>query len=72
MSELKPCPFCGEQNLSISMACWSIAQEDDKLQWVDYWYVVCGKCGTKSYQYGTETLAAEAWNRRASDENVIK
>lgn len=60
MSELKPCPYCGERS-DIVVASHPI---------VDGWGVTCGACHASSYVPATdddqydETEAIAAWNRR--------
>ena len=61
MSELKPCPFCGES--TVTMIC---RINDD---WRNRYSVLCdyerGGCGAESGWYHSKEEAAEAWNRRA-------
>lgn len=52
--ELKPCPFCGSENVNID------ADIDD------YWYwVYCQECETRGPISTVGLDAIEAWNRRA-------
>lgn len=53
---LKPCPFCGSENVVIS-GCENLI------------YVKCDKCLTRTAECATEERATELWNRRASDED---
>lgn len=49
--ELKPCPFCGEDNLEIivySLGC----------------FVLCPGCGVATVNRPTKKEAADVWNRR--------
>ena len=55
--ELKPCPFCGSQDIGL---------------WTSYGYeylnyVWCGGCGAKTESFPEEAQAIEAWNRRADN-----
>ena len=56
--ELKQCPFCGCEkpymNKNVGMYIW--------------FFVQCPKCSAKSAEKRISTEAAEAWNRRANDE----
>ncbi len=57
MEELKPCPFCGGENLKIEdgyadCGCW----------------VECCTCGANNpFRHGTHSEAFAAWNTRAKD-----
>ena len=65
MSELKPCPFCGE-TASVRMMV-----RRGKDGWRDWFYVLCdyneGGCGASGQWNHCEEPAAEAWNRRATE-----
>ena len=78
--ELKPCPFCGGENIEFCTCkeledcanyekCQSISFGD--LQFMFY-IIVCNKnkggCGASSGYYPTKEKAIEAWNRRIKDE----
>ena len=56
MSDLKPCPFCNNKNLTIWRVCGSLR-----------FYVECGICHwcgkTKLFKF----RAKRAWNRRAGE-----
>ena len=54
MAELKPCPFCGGEDLMMV--------DDD-----DYFFVGCNTCDTCGPGEGTEEEAIEAWNKRADN-----
>lgn len=62
---LKPCPFCGSSNISVSRNTWSDGREGR--------YVECGECeaASGSWPIGNATveraseLAVRRWNRRA-------
>lgn len=58
METLKPCPFCGRVDITLS------GDPTDGT-----YYYVCIGCGTSqfsgSYEYKTPAAAAAAWNRRA-------
>lgn len=54
--ELKPCPFCGEEDITIE-------------NFFGHWAVTCECCGAYvACGYQTKKEAIEAWNRRAGDE----
>ncbi|ENK7136053.1 Lar family restriction alleviation protein [Enterobacter roggenkampii] len=56
MSELKPCPFCGQKNLLISHQNRNICS------------VVCFDCGGEGPEELSRKEAITSWNRRAGDE----
>ena len=59
MTELKPCPFCGDVDsvhLSTMLSCCSI------------YAVHCGRCGTYTNTYKRPEEATDAWNMRAPEE----
>ena len=61
MNNLKPCPFCGSQDVDTTMDCM-----------FGNFYVKCFNCYAvipepSSTNY-TEKEAIEAWNRRVNDE----
>ncbi|MDE7104660.1 MAG: Lar family restriction alleviation protein [Ruminococcus sp.] len=56
--KLKPCPFCGRE---------AILKEKVSKDEIRY-YVLCGKCMSKSHMFVTEKDAVDAWNRRAKNE----
>lgn len=66
--ELKPCPFCGGQNIGADSCngleeCANFEECDSQ-----YHAIVCncnkGGCGASSGYYPTLEKAIEAWNRR--------
>lgn len=57
MSELKPCPFCG-QPVRMSKSLGGEA-----------WWVDC-RCGVKGTMTRTEAEAIEAWNHRPLEEKL--
>ena len=67
--ELKPCPFCGGQNIGFD-SCKLLEEcanfEECRLS--EYHSIVCkcikGGCGASSGYYLTVEDAIEAWNRR--------
>jgi Lar family restriction alleviation protein len=59
MSELKPCPFCGSNNVSSEGAGIEV---DDYTAWID-----CEDCGAQSNTFESDAQAIDAWNRRAPE-----
>lgn len=55
-SELKPCPFCGSQDVDYAEA------ED-----IDGSFVMCFECGTTSPVVDSKEKARDIWNRRAEN-----
>lgn len=53
MSELKQCPFCGSEDVSLWSECNRI------------FYVKCNNCLWKTENFPNEKQAAEIWNKRA-------
>ena len=58
MSDLKPCPHCGESR--------AFVEDIDTTQGLK-WYVFCYACGATGGYKVTPAKAIEAWNTRASD-----
>ena len=54
MAELKPCPFCGRELLSIE-------------GWKDLFWIECINCQTEGPSGETKAEAIEKWNWRAED-----
>ena len=54
MSELKPCPFCGNDNISVIE---SVVKP--------FYWCKCEKCGASISCYKTRKKAVEVWNRRS-------
>lgn len=60
MSELKPCPFCGEKAKAYHEESWAHGEG---------YYVSCTNCGVRQWWlFNFEADAIEAWNRRTKDE----
>lgn len=58
---LKPCPFCGGNNISLWEECV------DFMNFKDYIYMVeCNRCNAKIKRYSV-TGVKRAWNRREGD-----
>lgn len=49
--ELKPCPFCGEEELEVTV--YSLG-----------WFVICPNCEVVTANRPTKGQAIEAWNKR--------
>ena len=56
MSELKPCPFCGNEGIQIRY-------QGGGLDWT----IRCKVCGNKTGHHKQRDSAELAWNRRAPD-----
>lgn len=54
---LKPCPFCGGDNVEIRT-------DDNGISW----YIFCNDCGLIAGYSMTKVDLAKIWNRRAKDE----
>lgn len=67
MEELKPCPFCGNENVihhTHSRQARRVAkQEGASLPDM----IVCYQCGAACSFMGSEINATKAWNRRADE-----
>ena len=62
MSELKPCPFCGEQPF--------LGHEETGLYGSSIlYYVICPSCGIRTQKDRMVGIVIRAWNRRAGDSN---
>ena len=60
MIELKPCPFCGNNNILWSLG-WGMSHG-----------VMCGTCGASFQHRKSQKEAAEAWNRRTYQPEEIE
>lgn len=60
MEKLKPCPFCGGEATCI--------QESTLGGQIILYFVECDDCCARSDRFMKNSVAIEAWNRRASDE----
>jgi Lar family restriction alleviation protein len=58
--ELKPCPFCGGDNIKVLGG--KIGKHDTNF------FVVCKDCSATSGTDPEKTNVIEAWNRRVTDE----
>lgn len=61
MSELKPCPFCGNKDVELSLF---------NIGWPKAWRVHCERCKSDGAWSPDEQDAAQNWNTRA--ERVCK
>ena len=55
---LKPCPFCGHDDINVS-------EREHPYQEGKGYFLWCDKCGAKTDVYDTEKKAIKKWNRRA-------
>ena len=55
--DLKPCPFCGNK---------AVIKSKPDIYGLRY-YVMCGKCETKTHIFEKCVDAVELWNKRISD-----
>ena len=58
--ELKSCPFCGGKAIVNTVPRF--------IEKYTVFNVGCRRCGATGCNYSTKKEAAEAWNRRSSDE----
>lgn len=69
MAELKPCPFCGNRDITIEVikphkhSDWLIKEIPELPDCPGECFIECGKC-TCAICAETEEKAIEAWNRR--------
>lgn len=54
LNELKPCPFCGNQNIQ------TLVDDDDSVEYS----MICTKCRANGPWKTTDQLARDAWNKR--------
>ena len=55
MSELKPCPFCGNEDVEIALF---------NIGWPKAWWVHCEKCKSDGAWAPEEQKAIQKWNTR--------
>lgn len=53
MTELKPCPFCGNEDIRVERI-------------YNYYEVICSDCLSRTEEYPTKEEAIEVWNNRPS------
>ena len=61
MTELKPCPFCGGDDLSL-----------DNLGDDNSWNIECNNCDMGQHAVHTELGAIAAWNTRTTDTELTR
>jgi Lar family restriction alleviation protein len=59
MKKLKPCPFCGSDDIGIGKATTNFFEER--------FFVVCDNCGASSKKSKDVWRCVEAWNRMAKE-----
>lgn len=67
-SELLPCPFCGNQKVSVESSLEYLDEEETQNRW-EKWKIICSVhdegCGGSSGFYDTVELATQRWNTRS-------
>ena len=58
MAELKPCPFCGREDIHVKIV---------KHDGYDIANVFCINCGAQIRAFNSKEAAIKKWNRRADD-----
>ena len=69
--ELKPCPFCGSDDIDFGIN-YGTLKGFDYVDLKGFNYVECQNCGAEIHaihQNGKCIAAIDAWNRRAEDGN---
>lgn len=64
MSDLKPCPFCGNRNVNLQIVREKLDYSD-----IDGAYIECPICGIESRIFEDPDEAVEFWNRRSDAED---
>lgn len=64
MDELKPCPFCGGEEIVIRPVHGYFPKSAHRT----YYYIQCRNCFARSGDLWRKSKAIEAWNRRAGEE----
>ena len=68
--ELKPCPFCGGENVEV----YNRLERDPEMELVgltkNNWNVLCNDCYALGGTRRTAIEAIEAWNRRVGEEKT--
>lgn len=62
MITLKPCPFCGSENVEF------IPNEEQAIDNTKTGFILCFGCGFSTDTFYSERHAAKAWNRRAQND----
>lgn len=57
--ELKPCPFCGSDQVSVSIGETGVGG--------DFYYVECEKCAGMCGSSSKQEDAVKAWNKRINE-----
>lgn len=65
MADLKPCPFCGSENIIVKGYPLKVAYRGQR-----HYFVMCHDCGCQTKKlYGDERKVIEIWNRRVGADN---
>ena len=60
MTEIKPCPFCGDRRLLFN-------KHQDSENWIELSFACC-KCGARFTLYGADIdTVIESWNKRVNE-----
>jgi restriction alleviation protein, Lar family len=62
--ELKPCPFCGEEDIRSSLGCDDDGTytENDEV-----WGLYCSNCDVEFHTFHSRKEVIEKWNRRIGE-----
>ena len=69
MSELLPCPFCGDRAFTHDFS-WHASQFAGHMFEKPYWQVICTGCRAAIGDYDTRAEAIEAWNTRTPEQAI--
>ena len=62
--ELKPCPFCGNEDVGIAVGAYCNYENI-------FFFAVCDNCGSMTKSFRNRDYAENAWNRRAAENELI-
>ena len=67
MDKLKPCPYCGENELGIKTHSHPIIEHSRDTYITDSFFIHCFSCGALGPPCSTWDEAEKAWNERANN-----